>query len=279
MQAQRKQRRQRVVGTPCFLGVHTMPWEDDGALNTYVMSKMVATLPFGLVSKVERIGRRTSLRFRFDGHYYTYHGYFTGEDSLQSTDPAKKRQWMGLDLFAESIARDLILDVATFDEDDFLNAEQVTCLAGPLNIRFTILLNDTLQLDAPVPGAPEYVDDFKFLHPKSDTLQIPVELDGEDTLVTIISGQTLNECQLAALKGIGVQLLFRQELDKYCGPPIPNLELIDPEKRGIFPIGWHPITISTGNRTEYSPYAIELSLCFESIIDLSEVMARSKDQR
>lgn len=272
--AQRKERRPKATATPCYLGIHTMPWENDGSLCAYVNTKMRTTAPPGLLARVERTSRNASLRFSFDDPYHIFYGHLTGEDSTQTTKSSERRQWMGMDLFAESIARDLILDVTTFDEEEFANVSQVSCLSGPLNIRLSIILQDTMPLNVTVPGEPVYTDDFKFLHPRSDTLQIPVEVDGEDTLITVVSGQVLNVCQLAALKGIGLQLILRQQLDKYCGPPLPNLERIDREKRGIFPIGWHRIGIFTNDPALKAPYAIELSLHFHSIIELSEVMAK-----
>lgn len=279
--AQRKLRRQQSApqykSDTCYFGHPGLPWEYDGLLRQYVTAKMANLSPSRMASWVNRTQRNATLHLRFDDPYLVYPGYCTTSDQASSPGSTSKPNWLGMDLLTEAIARDLILDVTTFDLSQFSNLDFVKCLSGPLAIRLVVALPMFRALGDTVAGGPIYAGEFKFLHPASDTLQIPLEVDGQDTLIFVPTGQPLTTCQLAALKGIGMQWIFRQQLDRYCGPAPADLYAIDPDKRGIFPIFWHPISISTYNRIDDAPFFVEIDLHFGRIIHVGELVGSAQD--
>jgi hypothetical protein len=189
----------------CTYGYVNAPfWHDIGNFNDYVVSELRPDGPAGLKGDVERKGNSVTLELTFDDNSYQYVGsspVFSAGGKLMELG----EEWIGIDALLEKIGNQMLLDAVSPSTVDALNIDNLQCLIGPMSFGLEMrILIDDYQMGLEAKGM-VYEGELKSYHPLTDTLVIPVEYNGRDTVATVIRGGTLNNFELSCLKAFTIQ--------------------------------------------------------------------------
>lgn len=254
------------------------PWEDDGSFYAFIVNNLKPSGPTELRGHTKIGPKDVSLSLEFADPSLLYIGFtpeFFPDGRLRSIGP----EWIGVDGLMDGVAGDLLLECTTFDSDDpFVNPEFMQCLAGPLTFEVRISLTLPVDMHLPTEYGVTYEGEFGGYHRGSDTLRIPIKVDGRDTIATAVVGKELTDVELAALKGFSLRERLKTAMWEHCGPEPSDLASIDADKRGIYPLVWAPIVITGDNPNQSSYAVVRLKLNFGSIVKLSDAMASGKDK-
>ncbi|MFN8396467.1 MAG: hypothetical protein U0176_17720 [Bacteroidia bacterium] len=273
LQAQRS-RRDRYEG--CTYGPAPaptkLPWEDAGDFYNLVSSSFNFTgieRPYGTIV---RYPGGATLLFKLESYRGPFHGHFQPAMTDSLTQPFA-RNWNGIDTFATIVARDIVMQVTTYDPQRFPIMDSVTCLGGPLTISVSMVCKFDRNEMTFGSGSAPYLGEFSFLHPGSDTLRFPIIIEGKDTTAAIGIGQPLNNFEQAAINALAIQLQLKVAMSNYCGTAPDYLMQLHPLRRGIFPLIWPTISMRINHNYQKPLVITNVALQFGSKFKVSEQIA------
>jgi hypothetical protein len=135
-------------------------------------------------------------------------------------------------------------------------------LLGPLEISISVKTMASMDEMGNLARAFTYDGELMPYHNPQGQLQIPVNINGRDTMAVLVAGQRLTEFDIVALKTFTLQERFKTALSEWFGEEI---HLPCPDKwraTGKGDVIWHTHTISTGHDRLDAFMVIQFNLHF-----------------
>lgn len=159
-----------------------------------------------------------------------------------------------LDLFAQRLLPELMVPGS-------LSPPQATrreVLGGPIACAVQISLKCDENV-IPWDAYHRYKGEFQAFHNANGELRIPISLDDNDTLIQLVTGQSLSILEHASLRAFAVQTYLNAAIAKKYPAPDPNLPS-EVRPGNPYPLFWHPIEIIINNPNQRPMTSIQLRM-------------------